>query len=264
MTRSTVLLGAAAIAAAAAPAGAQIGVAFRDGTFADADWAATVISDTSAGHVGTFLAQQVGAGGNPGAYRYVRHNYCQGAFIVGHLRAGAVYDPAVQGAATTISGSYDLTHINPPPGQGVGYGLLLRQGDTYYAVAAGDTVTGTGWAAFVAAPTPASGFQRVTGLGPEQPNFSATGAPMQLGYYSGNTSTSGCLQRESGIDNWAVVVGRACPADTDHNGTVNIQDLFTFIVGFSEGDSRGDFNVDGAVNIQDLFAFIQAFAEGCA
>src|SRR4029079_9306362 len=105
---------------------------FTDGTFVDADWTASKIVDTTAGQAATFAAGQVATGGNSGAYRRVAHTYDAGSIMVAHLRAGAVHDPSVDGAITSINFSYDLFHFNPPPSQAVAFGLLVLQNGTYY------------------------------------------------------------------------------------------------------------------------------------
>jgi hypothetical protein len=256
---------AAAALALAGPAMAQIVVPFTDATFPDANWSALKVFDTTPGQGATFTAMQVSTGGNPGPFRYTRHNFCQGTMIVAHLTSAAVYDPSTQGAIASISAAFDLIHLNAPPGQAVAYGILLLQGEAYYTTPIGDTVVDPTWTHIDLGTLRSSDLQRLVGPGPTTPDFSAAGGPIHFGYYSGNTSAGACLVRESGIDNWSVTVRRACPGDLTGEGLVNLQDFFFFLQFFAEGvDPRADFNGDGQINLTDFFLFLQAFADGCA
>ena len=112
-------------------------ISFTDGTFNDADWTATKIQDTSSGSQSSFTVQQVSTGGNPAAYREVSQTFGFNSpgmrLRVAHLRDGALYNPALNGAITTIDFSFDLNWLNPPlVTGGVGYEPLLFQDNTYY------------------------------------------------------------------------------------------------------------------------------------
>lgn len=188
---------------------------FSDGTFADADWDSVEIGDTACG---SFTAAQVTSGGNPDAFRRVTHSFCLGSLDVGHLRVAAVYDPPTQGAVSTVSFAFDARHLNASPEVAVAYAGLLFQNGSYY-IGPVDPVFGDGWTHFERSSLTAGDFSRVgPGPGPATPDFSSAGAPIRFGYFTANSSQGGPCDpadpcsvpqfRESGIDNWSVVVGR--------------------------------------------------------
>src|ERR1700740_1096256 len=85
---------------------------FSDGTFNDTDWNAVAIWNSTE-PAATFSAQQMTSGGNPGAYRDVKHTLpSAGNLFVAHSRNGAIYNPGTQGAISSISFSHDLIHID--------------------------------------------------------------------------------------------------------------------------------------------------------
>lgn len=182
-------------------------VVFSDDTFANADWTAAKIIDTTAGQTASFAAGQVASGGNADAYRQVNHVYDAGIIAVGHAKTGAVYDPAASGAILAIAYSYDLIHQDPPPGQAVAYGIALFQGGSVYSAPL-DNIFPATWTSFGASGLTAANFTLRAGAGPATPDFSAAGAPITFGYASFNNNTGGApgLVRVSGIDNWQVSV----------------------------------------------------------
>ncbi len=195
------------------PRGAGGPVVFSDSTFANGDWTAVKIEDTTPGQAATFQAEQVAAGGNPGAFRRTTLSWFGNgeelAIIqVGHIREAFVYDPATSGAIASISFAWDLIELDPS-GEGATcrYFLLLRQGDTYYlSSGAFDNVRPEGWLSIAHAGLTANNFTRVTGPGPLNPDFSASGAPIRFGYDSLGTTFSGERLCVSGLDNYQVAV----------------------------------------------------------
>ena len=187
-----------------ASAAHAVPVTFSDGTFADVNWSAAKLIDSTAGAAATFSAGQGAAGGNPGSYRQVTHTFNVGDIFVGHLLNAAVYDPAVSGAIATIDYGYDLISLNPSPNEQVFYAILLFQNGTYYRSAGEVVVTSPSWSAFSRTGLVATQFIRMVGSGPAAPDFSASASPVTAGYWSANTSTGGLHTTVSLIDNWTI------------------------------------------------------------
>lgn len=198
-------LGAALLALGLqASAAAATQITFADAEFADVDWSATKVQDTTAGAGATFSAGQVASGGNPDAYRSVTHVYDTGTIRVAHSFEAATYDPTILGAIDTVDFAYDGIHLQPPAGQAVALGPLLVQGDSFY-VGPSDAIFDETWTFFDRIGLTAADFARIAGTGAANPDFSATGAPIKAGYFSANTNTStGSIMRMAGVDNWSV------------------------------------------------------------
>lgn len=54
-----------------------------------------------------------------------------------------------------------------------------------------------------------------------------------------------------------------CPADTNHDGTVDLFDYDDFVDAFETGGIHADFNLDGFVDFFDYSDFVQSFEAGC-
>src|SRR4051812_40933865 len=54
-----------------------------------------------------------------------------------------------------------------------------------------------------------------------------------------------------------------CPANTNQDGAVLIQDLFDYLSLFLVGDPRADVTGDLDSTLQDLFDYLGAFLQGC-
>ncbi len=54
-----------------------------------------------------------------------------------------------------------------------------------------------------------------------------------------------------------------CPADFNHDNTINTQDVLAFLNAFTSNDPNADFNGDGTVDTQDVLAFLNAWTSGC-
>ena len=56
---------------------------------------------------------------------------------------------------------------------------------------------------------------------------------------------------------------RCLAPDFNHDGQVNSQDFFDFLIPFFAADPSADFNRDGKVNSSDLFDYLDAFFTAC-
>ena len=189
-------------------------VTFTDSTFNDLDWTDLKVADSTPGQNGTYSAQQVTAGGNPGAYRGFTHNWTgPGAIYVGHIKSGAEYDPSVQGAIQSVSFSIDAAWFSTNSHNAVAFAPLIIQDGNYY--------WGT-WDQLLFPPDPQgtwinleindvleSDFVRLVSTGPTTgtPDFSVSGGAMQFGIMTENGTASGdFLTVSAGIDNWILTV----------------------------------------------------------
>jgi hypothetical protein len=60
-----------------------------------------------------------------------------------------------------------------------------------------------------------------------------------------------------------VSVARACPADFDGSGFVDLDDFTSFVAAFELGDQSSDFDASGFTDTDDYDAFVGAFLNGC-
>lgn len=205
---------------ASSPAVALI---FFDSEFNDRDWSLAV-STTGAG--GTIGAMQVAMGGHSGAFRQIRADLNAvdpGSFdrstVLGvHLRLGATYDPGVQGAIASLDYADDTIVLDTSPGFSdriLATGpVLVQNGNLFFPRALAFVFPHAGWNH--------RHFDGLTGdffVGPVDPifhfatppNFSATGAPIQFGFFhsEANDDLSSLTSAQflvGGIDNWSVTV----------------------------------------------------------
>jgi hypothetical protein len=175
-------------------------ITFSDSTFADADWTATGIGPGLLG----FTAGQVPTGGNPGTFRQNTLTFNIGSVYVANLSPAFVYTASTL-PIISLSGSYDVIRTGP---YAVGIALALLQNGSYYISSGGTSAYNPAWTpgqVFLTSPT---SFSRMSGSGPLIPDFSATGAPLELGYASINfdTAPGTILTSQSGIDNLSITV----------------------------------------------------------
>ena len=199
---------------------------FTDDTFVNEDWTVTKIQDNTPDHAGSVQAQQMATGGNPAHFRLVTLNFVGGGEIqdlldTAHVREQFVYEPAAGGAIGALRiPDYDLIGIEEE-GSGIAcrYFSLLRQGDSLYSASAGrDDVQPGAWVSTAHAGLTAANFNRLTGTGPQQPDFSVAGAPIYFGYRNLGASFAGEALCVTGLDNFSVTV---TPAETFRTMTLD-------------------------------------------
>ncbi len=133
-----------------------------------------------------------------------------------HLNNTAFYTPSVQGAVTSIDYSEDSINFTPDtivPGNGQGSGLLILQNSKYYRQQTPMLIMPysgfSSWTFNPALGLTATSFAEVSLTGVvntgSNPDFSATGTTMQLGFARSN-SGNGSYNTDCGIDNWHVTI----------------------------------------------------------
>lgn len=182
---------------------------YTDSTFNNSDWTSTVLPVSTAGTSST-SGKNTGSG-NPAPSRITSHSFGPGQIQVAHLNATAFYDPAVQGAITSLSYAYDLIHYNPPTGAAFGFSIIVFQNNTYYRSLPADAVLSGSWQAFGKSGLTAESFVKLSGDSPNvNPDFSCQGSKIQFGYLTYNSS-NGAMSLRGGIDNWTVRIDEKKP-----------------------------------------------------
>lgn len=197
---------------------AAAGVTYADAEFAPGNWQVSATIDPVGAPLTWSVAQQA-SGGSPDAYLRVNYSVPPpgGRVRLWHLATSGVYDPAVRGAAYVIDFELDCSRIawegfpqSPratPAVVQAGRRFVVSE-RTAPAVGCADT---WGAVANVRSVVPAELVQ-VEGpacpAGATCPDFSAQGAPIQLGFQSeyevvGSAVTASVVQ---GIDNWRITV----------------------------------------------------------
>ena len=212
-----------------------------DGTFSDADWTLTVEGLQNGG---TASASQQSTGGNPGAYRQITTNVNSGTLPIGSTvfafneRSGASYDPASQGAISSIDYSEDSLLGSGGFGDGQLAGLALIQNGTIYYTQGFDTPDFS-WTHHTQTALVTSDFSPIAGFatnsGPH-PDLSVGGAPITFGFARINNSIAGPYSVTGGIDNWSVTIHRAPTVSSIqvNDGSAQRSMVTSLTIGFSE------------------------------
>ena len=179
---------------------------FSDDTFASGDWTEIKIIDDQGN--GSFLVIQETVDGNPGAYRHLTHEWFgPGGIVSAHVYWVEEIDPAIHGAIRGVEFAFHLKLMEGGSSGAVGYNVLVVQEGTYYTSGTAFNAAETYWQGFEYDYLTEADFRRISGAGPEQPDFSAYGSPVQFGYMASNgRSFEGSTQTISGLDNWSVTV----------------------------------------------------------
>ena len=177
---------------------------------------------------GTVTANQVVAGGNPGAYRTAVNTVPPGnvgndSVIIGiHLYTPGTYDPSIQGALASVDFGIDFecpANGGFCFGQGQAFGIALRQGGQDFAFSNhGTGSSAPSWNSISDANVAQNDFALVqVGVNSVlnnsiHPDFSASGGLITFGFFTDNNSIGSGYTIEAGYDNWSVNVNRAVAA----------------------------------------------------
>jgi hypothetical protein len=218
MTRA-VMLCTVGLLVASQPAAA---VTVSDGTFLDANWNLTQFQGGTGGSV---AAGQMLVGGNPGAFRNVTDTLTGGG--VGIVLGASIYtpftySPIASGAIASLNYNEDAACTGGCFGQGQSTGPALLQGGKFYILGSSSVITGPS-AAWAPHPLPGLtaldfGLVNVTANtivdNTQHPDFSASGAPIQVGFFraNGTGAGGGGYTLAAGIDNWQITIVSAAPA----------------------------------------------------
>ncbi|HYC79205.1 MAG TPA: hypothetical protein VEI02_16420 [Planctomycetota bacterium] len=214
-----------AIAAAAAPATSQCPPTSVDGAFVG--WSAFAASLPAGG---SFTANAVATGGNPGAAYAVTHLVPGGVpgaiLIVVHLPPAAI--PAPPTGFATVDLAVDVLVASESPAGafgGVGFFFVAEQaGALFYAPSTATIpLLGAGWTTVTASGLGATDFVNATGGAPAFLDFAPTAAPIRFGFLSENAHLDGSCFTQPGcgpgttssvFDDYAVTVYPAAAVTT--------------------------------------------------
>ncbi len=256
-----------ALTAGAAQGGEPI--TFTEDDFAPGSYTVETIQN---GLGGIASLTQVAEGGIPGAFLEVQHDlpggpsgeWCSNAVYTFVFPTDATVDPSAIGGIAAIDCSIQSKCIAVENTSCVqSQGLVLRQGGVLYVGALEVTNEGDEWAEssfagleaedfldFVAAPSCEEFY------GDAKPDFSASGGPIELGIYRGNSSGVGGADIETtiiaGADAWAVSVHPA--------GEPTARFIPLGILDGQSGSQAFRFSGDGSTVVGDSVA--QAGGEG--
>ena len=211
--RRCIALVAAAALTLFVNAAAQAALVFADDTFNDADWTEAVVVQT--GNGGSVSGDQDGTNGNPLPSRRVVSTVnaapsatttsSVGAF---HQRLGFTYDPQSQGAVPWIEMTLDARQFDPPFSSSAGQRVnaAIIQDGTVYVSSDGFLVPELSWTTKQIGPQGQDDFAAAGGGG--QPDFSASGAPFGIGFFTTNSTSAGSSGFTTTVnyDNWTFSV----------------------------------------------------------
>lgn len=207
MKKFAVLVGAAALASAA-----QADVILSDSDFANSNWGFESAFSGLTGNTGSASAAQSVATGNPGNARRVTltTGTSVGDSIYGLSRFGTTnatrYEPATQGPIMSINWTIDARFVTGTfAGAGQAIMLGLKQGTVIYYADYDVTGSSGAWGTFGGTGITAGDFLRLDGAA-GSPDLSATGAPIRLGFISGNGNGGFPYSTTVDYDNFSVTV----------------------------------------------------------
>lgn len=180
-----------------------------DGDFVDSNWSAQVFTRDNGG---TLAAAQNSTWGNPGSSREVIQTVDMGPSLVAgaHIYTASTY--TITSGITDLRMSFDFMHSN----DAVFYGFIVLQGGNYY-IGASSSRAESQWSTYSSGNLLASSFLQLQTSGnltnTNNPDFSASGSPLQFGIFTANSQSGGggWYSRTIWLDNFEVEVTEGVP-----------------------------------------------------
>lgn len=244
---------------------------------------ATLLDQPGGGNPREYLQIQLQVNDNPSGGVEPPAGSIITAFI---FPAGAVYTPTVSGAIDRIEQNEDLLFISSstPTTSGQSRALALRQNGKLYVGTLRTTGTLAAWTTTPIVTQRASNFAELVSSATEfalnnasNPDFSATGAPIELGLYrsiaTAGTPGAAGFTVNVGVDTWRASVFNittpACYPNCDGSTAapiLNALDFGCFLARYRAGESYG--NCDGStaepvLNALDFGCFLSRYVQGC-
>jgi hypothetical protein len=193
---------------------------FSDSTFDLADWTQTLLLDSSSCSSSVSVSQAQ-SGGSPGSYLEITFSWGQGDVAMAFLRDGAIYDPASQGAISSLAVELEFYIISGSGSCGPGFVLgcgrpVIMQGSSIFfgrlPNGGACSVPSDGWTKMVfhlsdfglwTPPTGPCTGSVDTSIGPDT---SATALPLEFGLAKWSCTGSCTCVRTIGYDNFSVSI----------------------------------------------------------
>ncbi len=240
VTGATIIASVTAISALSAKAAT---ITFSDSTFNDEDWKITSFLQ---GNGRVITGNQITSGGNQ--FRQIINTLSPDpritSYTIGfHQQIGAVYNPQLQGAISSLDYSENSILLGGfDNGQTTGVGL--KQDGKVYVSLVGVTPE-RNWTTKSVNNLQESDFSLVGkvaeelelastvapvdfGNGSDRPDFSSTGSPIKFGFFRSNSNCPTCGPHRivAGIDNWSVTITTEDPAQESTPEPSSILGLF--------------------------------------
>jgi hypothetical protein len=188
------------------------GVGFNDGDFTTYMWTALKIQDTTAGQTANFtVGDQLTGGFGGGIYRSNSFSFSYNGsetnqgILIGNLSTNITYSPSVSGAINAITGFGIAASNSVSSGAAlVSIGLLLMQTNPVLQTSVFYTspLLGTS-GSWIQLKEPslllATDFTRVGSSGPISPDFSTNGGPIEFGYVTAASLSTGSANAVTGM-----------------------------------------------------------------
>lgn len=181
---------------------------FSDTEFADVDWTASEILDTTPNDSFVFSATVAG-NGNPGNRRFVSNQLntpTPSSIASGHLRAGATFDPGQDGTLLSLDASMDGISQPGNPAGAMAYAVLLEQDGNFFRgiTLPVQILNGAGWETTSATGLVEADFIPFDGV--SVLDLSNSGSVVAVGFSVSNGTFGTPSINVGGVDNWSVTI----------------------------------------------------------